>query len=67
MHHFLHIYLSKNPKSYVSCFVVRITTLSHYLSVASVEDGGGGGSVEIDVLPGIFLEGLTKATKNNSR
>jgi hypothetical protein len=42
-------------------------TLSQYLSVVSVEDWDGGGRDEIDVLPGIFLEGLTKATKNNSK
>jgi hypothetical protein len=42
-------------------------TLSQYLSVVSVEDWDGGGRDEIDVLPGIFLEGLTKAMKNNSQ
>jgi len=67
MHSFLHVYLSENPKSHVSCIVVRITTLSHYLSVVSVEDWDEGGRDEIDVVPGIFLEGLTKATKNYSK
>jgi len=60
MHRFLHVYLSENPKSHVICFVVRITTLSH-LSVVLVEDWDGGGRDEIDVLSGIFVEGLTKA------
>jgi hypothetical protein len=61
------IELSETLRSHVSCFVVLIATLSQYLSVVSVEDWGRGGRDEIDVLASVFLEGLTKATKNNSK
>jgi hypothetical protein len=67
MHRYLQVYLRENPKSHVPCFVARITTLSHYLRVVSVEVWDEGGRDEIDVLPSIFLEGLTKATKYNSK